>query len=639
MRAGTLSTFLLGTWLPAAVFAGLAVHDDSFTPDHVLRVTQAQVPTGCESRQDIVANGTSPGPAIHLLPGSTSWIRVYNDMGDQNLTMHWHGLAQRMAPFSDGTPQASQWPIPPGHFFDYEIFTEVEDAGSYYYHSHVGMQAMSCTGPLIVDDCGGSPHHYDDERIFFFEDSFLKTEQQMADGLMNTPFVPTGETHGILLNGKGVAVGQTATTGPPGGGRGFFGGGYSSPPGNAPGFRIGRRDTSTVDQVGGSDACTLPVIDVDPGKTYRFRFVGATGLSYLSVALQDHTNLTIVQVDGGEYNAPVSTDHIQLGTGQRFDVMFKTKTMEELAADGNKTTFFIQFQTLDRPTNYVGYGVLRYSTSSPVPASPSGQLIATPTDISGWMEYTFQPLYPDRNQAPTAAEVTRRITIDAEMKIDDASGRMVWELAHLSWTEYTYQSPMLVDIYQRGQEALPDYDAAMKNYGWDPKTLSFPAKIGEVLEIVFQNTGAQAGPIGRVQTHPFHAHSNHYYDIGSGEGQYDADANNAKLSSLGYTPMLRDTTMLYRYADTVNPGAVAGWRAWRIRVKDAGVWMVHCHILAHMMMGMQSVWVVGDAADIQKIPTELSAGYFTYGGNVYGNTTYHPSVYQYFNGTNKCGPA
>jgi FtsP/CotA-like multicopper oxidase with cupredoxin domain len=52
----------------------------------------------------------------------------------------------------------------------------------------------------------------------------------------------------------------------------------------------------------GKDA--IPVIDVEPGKTYRFRFIGATGLSLLSMAFEDHGDLTIIQVDGSEYNAP-----------------------------------------------------------------------------------------------------------------------------------------------------------------------------------------------------------------------------------------------------------------------------------------------------------------------------------------------
>ncbi|KIV91825.1 hypothetical protein PV10_06322 [Exophiala mesophila] len=51
----------------------------------------------------------SPGPPLYLREGSTTWVRVFNDLEDQNLTVH--GLTQRTAPFSDGTPILSQLPI------------------------------------------------------------------------------------------------------------------------------------------------------------------------------------------------------------------------------------------------------------------------------------------------------------------------------------------------------------------------------------------------------------------------------------------------------------------------------------------------------------------------------------------------
>ena len=67
--------------------ARTAVHDSSFIPDHNLRVSIAEVNFGCETRQSVVINGTAPGPAIRLLPGAKAWVRVYNDILDQNLTM------------------------------------------------------------------------------------------------------------------------------------------------------------------------------------------------------------------------------------------------------------------------------------------------------------------------------------------------------------------------------------------------------------------------------------------------------------------------------------------------------------------------------------------------------------------------
>jgi L-ascorbate oxidase len=496
-------------------------------------------------------------------------------------------LSQRFAPFSDGTLAVSQWPIPPGHFFDYEIETQLEDAGSYFYHSHVGMQALSCAGPLIVEDCS-SPYHYDDERILLFQDHFQKTDHDMIQGLKAAPFTWTGETRGVILNGRGVALGQTSIEGPSGEANGFFGSHRFSASGAVNGTSNSWDGVLGDDHIKPPSDCTLPVIDVEPGKTYRFRFIGATGLSLLSMAFEDHSDLTIIQVDGSEYNRPVTVDHLQLGGGQRFDVLFETKTVEELQKAGNKATYFLQFEVRDRPDPYRGYGVLRYNLDAPIPPAPSTEVLALPLEVNNWLEYTLEPLNRSSSTCPSAEEVTRRLIFTAEEKIDPTTGQLIWQLAHMSWSETTRDKPVLVDIYERGQAAMPDHDAALANEGWDPATGLFPARKDEVLEIVIQNTGSQfEGASGIVETHPFHAHGQHYYDLGSGPGLFDAEEHRALLESLGgYTGIKRDTTMLYRYGEgKVEPGAPAGWRVWRMRMEHPGVWMVHCHVLAHMIMG------------------------------------------------------
>ena len=60
-----------------------------------------------------------------------------------------------MSPFSDGTPAVSQWPIPPLHYFDYEFRIQYGDAGTYFYHSHVGFQAITAAGALIIEEARG----------------------------------------------------------------------------------------------------------------------------------------------------------------------------------------------------------------------------------------------------------------------------------------------------------------------------------------------------------------------------------------------------------------------------------------------------------------------------------------------------
>lgn len=71
----------------------------------------------------------------------------------------------------------SQQPIPPGEDFTYEFV--VPNAGTYFYHSHVGVQLDSgLYGPLIVDD-PTEDVAYDREYTVVLDD--------WLDGLAGTP--------------------------------------------------------------------------------------------------------------------------------------------------------------------------------------------------------------------------------------------------------------------------------------------------------------------------------------------------------------------------------------------------------------------------------------------------------------------
>lgn len=65
----------------------LITHDESFAPDYVLNVSLQNAAIGCKYRYSFVVNGTTPGPEVRLKENQTSWIRVYNSIPDQNLTM------------------------------------------------------------------------------------------------------------------------------------------------------------------------------------------------------------------------------------------------------------------------------------------------------------------------------------------------------------------------------------------------------------------------------------------------------------------------------------------------------------------------------------------------------------------------
>ena len=100
--------------------------------------------------------------------------RVYNQ-ARTNATIHWHGISQYGSPFSDGTPSAAQWPIPPGKYFDYEFKFDNDVEGTFWYHSHVGVGTLLASGPLIVRGRCGRMHPpipYDEERIVMFHDIY-----------------------------------------------------------------------------------------------------------------------------------------------------------------------------------------------------------------------------------------------------------------------------------------------------------------------------------------------------------------------------------------------------------------------------------------------------------------------------------
>ncbi|KAK5204324.1 hypothetical protein LTR41_010060 [Exophiala xenobiotica] len=662
----------------------LVKHDVDFLPDIVLRVTVEPISLNCQQRLSTLVNGTYPGPPIYLEPEQTTWIRVYND-ADVNTTIHWHGLGQNLFPFSDGSPQASQWPIPPGHFFDYELYPPADMAGTLFYHSHVGFQAMTASGPLIVNDASAPPYPYDDELILFIGDFYPEEDEAIEAQLTAVPYTWTGDPSALQINGQS---------------------------GNAP-------SSPQIPLDSPSDSSCQPYeFDVEPDTTYRVRVIGATAVSLVTFGIEDYDNLTIIETDSS-YVYPVETDHIQVDSGQRFSFLLQTRSTYDLVQLG-KTSSWIQFETragdgvvtawaklnYNTPTSEAAGPVARREQShtsadsnpqpqpqpepdpepepelqpqsasdessfptsplpspspSPSPSStqnantnfiPSSPLIALPTeptDISTWLEYTFRNL-PRYGTAPSSSSVTRRIIISTGQILNQTTGNTLFPSNSEVWfdgastpldtplgldDDPTTPTPYLVEILGNGtiNGSPPDLDRALANAaspGFDPLSHTYPARIGEVLEIVWQNSASQPGGVYGV--HPMHAHGGPYWDMGSGAGEYSPEAHEALLleaqawdgtSVVAWNGSRRDTTMLYTYDSTGWEEEVNGWRVWRVEITAAnvGVWMMHCHILQHMIMGQQTVWVFGTPEEIvaNSAPVDGNLdGYFTYGGDVVG---------------------
>lgn len=62
-------------------------HDASFTPEYVLEALEGPIDIDCNSRVSVTLNGTSPGPPLTMREGHTTWVRVYNRLASQNVTV------------------------------------------------------------------------------------------------------------------------------------------------------------------------------------------------------------------------------------------------------------------------------------------------------------------------------------------------------------------------------------------------------------------------------------------------------------------------------------------------------------------------------------------------------------------------
>ena len=95
-------------------------------------------------------NGTLPGPLLRLREGQNFRLKVTNEL-DEDTSIHWHGL---IVPFQmDGVPGISFPGIPARGSFTYDF--PIKQSGTYWYHSHSGLQEQQGHyGPIVIDPAG-----------------------------------------------------------------------------------------------------------------------------------------------------------------------------------------------------------------------------------------------------------------------------------------------------------------------------------------------------------------------------------------------------------------------------------------------------------------------------------------------------
>jgi len=241
-----------------------------------------------------IYNERVPGAGLRVAEGDVVEVELANDL-PQETTVHWHGLP--VANPMDGVPGVTQQPVGSGESFTYRF--RAEPAGTYFFHSHAGLQPdRGLLAPLIVEEA--DPHVAYDREYTVVLDDYLDSAPQ-----------PLYEETDSDRRGPGM-----------GGGMG--------------GMMGGRRPPYAALLANGRPPTDPQRLDVREGQRVRFRFINASSATYFRVGLGGHP-MTVTHADGRPVD-PVTVDSFSFGAGERYDVVVDATnpgTWELLAAARN----------------------------------------------------------------------------------------------------------------------------------------------------------------------------------------------------------------------------------------------------------------------------------------------------------------
>nr|WP_255359194.1 multicopper oxidase family protein [Haladaptatus sp. R4] len=230
------------------------------------------------SAQNWLYNGLFPGSELRATEGDIVRVDLQNRLPTET-TVHWHGLP---VPNSmDGVPNVTQQPIQPDETFSYKF--RAEPAGTYFFHSHVGLQLdRGLYAPLVIEE--KSPLvEYDHEYIVVFDDY-----------LTHAPEPLEGSSSG-------------------GGGMGGMGGGGMD------GMMGDRRPSYAGLLVNGCLPEDPATFDVKEGERVRLRFINSSSATAFRVGIAGH-KLRISHTDGRPVDT-VPVDSFVFGAGERYDAI------------------------------------------------------------------------------------------------------------------------------------------------------------------------------------------------------------------------------------------------------------------------------------------------------------------------------
>jgi len=272
-------------------------------PNIDLTVGHSPFSVGGRTGHAVTVNGLLPAPLLRLREGQNARLSVTNTL-DEDTSIHWHGL---LLPFQmDGVPGISFPGIRPRETFVYEF--PVKQSGTYWYHSHSGLQeAMGHYGPIVIEPAGADPVAYDREHVLVLSDwSFMHPHQILAKLKKSPGYFNRQRTtlSGLLSGADGMSLEERRMWGQ---------------------MRMDPRDISDVNGttytflVNGHGPEENWTGLFRPGERVRLRVINASAMSIFNVRIPG-LPMTVVQADG-DHVRPVEVDEFQISVAETYDVI------------------------------------------------------------------------------------------------------------------------------------------------------------------------------------------------------------------------------------------------------------------------------------------------------------------------------
>ncbi len=504
---------------------------------------------GGRSAHAVAVNGTIPGPLLRLREGQDLRINVANHLAEDT-SIHWHGL---LLPFQfDGVPGISFPGIKPGQTFTYEF--PVRQSGTYWWHSHSGLQEQSGHyGPIVIESADPDPR-YDRDYVVMLSEFTAMHPHEIARKLK------VGEHYFNYQM-------QTATEGDmPLKDRLMWGG-----------MRMNPRD---ILDVSGATYTYLvnghgPMDGLEylftPGERVRLRVINGSAMSFFNIRIPG-VPMTVIAADGQEV-APVEVDEFQIGTAETYDVIVQPPTGAHALVAEAMDRSGMGVATL---TSHAGHRATPPPLREPVTLTMadmgmgamegmdhSGGHGAHGVAEGGASEGAMSHSMRDISKLPPNVKAGPGLDMVAPMPVDrmDFPGLGLDTVDHrvLRYTDLKakranpHRMPTRqIEIHLTGN---------MERYMWSFDGKKFSAVTDDPIRFAYDERVRVKLVNDTMMAHPIHLHG-HFFELVNGAGMMNQP--------------LKHTVI-------VQPGSTA---TFDLTADEPGDWAFHCHLLYHMHAGM-----------------------------------------------------